>query len=68
MSQEKVLFEIDKEGNLRFEYQGKTGPACVDEIRKITMHLGAHSVIDEGHTDDYYRPSVATEVSRWINQ
>lgn len=68
MSQEQVLFEIDQEGNLRFEYKGKTGPGCVDEIRKITMHLGAHSVTDEGHTGDYYKPSIETEVGRWINQ
>ncbi len=68
MAQERVVFTISKEGNVRFEYKGLAGSGCVEELNKVLQYVGSHSVIDEGHTSDYYKPSVEKKVSRWLNQ
>lgn len=66
MATEQVIFTIDKEGNLRFEYKGKAGPGCVEEIQKILRYVGPHSIIDEGHTGDYYKSSLEQQIRRGL--
>lgn len=67
MKTERVVFEIDQEGHLKFEYQGKAGAGCVDEIKKILRYVGPHNVIDEGHTDDFYKPSLERQIRRMMS-
>lgn len=68
MTQERVVFRIDKKGHVTFEYQGLAGSGCVEELNKVIKLVGDHTVVDEGHTADYYKPNVEQRVSRWLTQ
>lgn len=65
MKEAKYTFTIDPEGNLKMEYEGETGSACLEATKEIEIAIGG-TKIDEGKTSDYYKPDDPQDVrNKW---
>lgn len=50
---ENLQIQIDKDGNVQFEYKGVRGKKCVDATQELEVALG--KVQDRQKTADYYK-------------
>lgn len=53
MTEEKIILEIDDDGNLDITTLGIKGPKCVEEVLKILEDLAAITELDK--TDEFYQ-------------
>ncbi len=57
--EEKIIVEIDNEGELKVEVKGILGPSCVDEISRLLEEIA--EIQDISKTDEYYIESKVLE-------
>ena len=56
MNQKRVRITIGNQGEYEIKaLEGFSGSSCVEQTRNIEIAIGG-SEIDEGKTEDYYRP------------
>lgn len=57
---EKIIINIDVNGNVSLETENMYGPACIDEVKKILKNVD-YNEKDIEKKDDFYKSNIVVE-------